>query len=46
MTSSLARRQILGAGLALGATALVSGTAQASPRADRSGSAQFPLPNG
>ncbi|GAB2978604.1 hypothetical protein GCM10023080_049780 [Streptomyces pseudoechinosporeus] len=46
MTRSLARRQLLGAGIALGATALVSGTAQASPGTGRSWPAQFPLPDG
>jgi streptogramin lyase len=52
MTRSLARRQLLGAGMALGATALVGGTAQASPaspaspRSARSWPAEFPLPNG
>ncbi|MFI1354478.1 superoxide dismutase [Streptomyces sp. NPDC020898] len=46
MTSSPARRQILGAGIALGATALVGGTAQAAPGTTRSWPKEFSLPNG
>ncbi|WP_033321398.1 superoxide dismutase [Streptomyces yerevanensis] len=46
MTSSLARRQLLGAGIALGATALLAGTAQASPGTAGSWPTEFPLPNG
>ncbi|MER5218717.1 superoxide dismutase, partial [Streptomyces sp. NPDC002838] len=46
MTTSLARRQILGAGIALGATALIGGTAHASPRTAGSWPKEFSLPNG
>jgi streptogramin lyase len=46
MTSSLARRQLLGAGIALGATALIGGTAQAAPGTARSWPGEFSLPNG
>ncbi|MGW0822816.1 superoxide dismutase [Streptomyces sp. NPDC002845] len=47
MTRSLARRQLLGAGLAVGATALVGGTAQASPgRTSGSWPSELALPNG
>ncbi|MGW1674902.1 superoxide dismutase [Streptomyces sp. NPDC002324] len=46
MTSSLARRQLLGAGIALGATALIGGTAQAAPGTAGSWPGEFSLPNG
>lgn len=46
MTSSLARRQLLGAGIALGATALIGGAAQAAPGTARSWPMEFSLPNG
>ncbi|WP_405652590.1 superoxide dismutase [Streptomyces sp. NBC_00019] len=46
MTGSLARRQLLGAGIALGATALVGGAAQAAPGTARSWPGEFSLPNG
>ncbi|MGW0843733.1 superoxide dismutase [Streptomyces sp. NPDC002787] len=46
MESSLARRQILGAGAALGAFALLGGTARAAGRDSRSWPARFSLPNG
>jgi hypothetical protein len=46
MTSSLARRQLLGTGIALGATALIGGTAQAAPGTARSWPKEFSLPNG
>ncbi|MDX3311696.1 superoxide dismutase [Streptomyces sp. NPDC054884] len=46
MTSSLARRQILGAGIALGATALIGGTAQAAPGTAGSWPKEFSLPDG
>ncbi|MEV7890710.1 superoxide dismutase [Streptomyces sp. NPDC002817] len=46
MTGSLARRQLLGTGIALGATALIGGTAQAAPGTARSWPKEFSLPNG
>lgn len=46
MERSYARRQVLGAGAALGAVALLGGTAQAADRDTRSRPTRFALPNG
>ncbi|MDT0571972.1 superoxide dismutase [Streptomyces sp. DSM 3412] len=46
MERSLARRQVLGAGAALSAVALLGGTAQAADRGTRTWPTRFPLPDG